>query len=69
MTKPANLRLEMPKTAEFIDQCRAAFGTDEINGVIRAGMQGLDTFYAAENGHQIGTRSKYAPDEASHDPV
>jgi len=51
-----SLRDEMPVTAEFIDDFRAAFGVDEINEQIRRGMRGETTFYAQENGHEIGRR-------------
>lgn len=46
----------MPITASFIDEWRAAFGTEEINAQIRLGIQGAETFYAVENGIEIGTR-------------
>lgn len=55
MSKPANLREAMPLVTEFIDACRDAFGKDEINQTIRAGMAGMPVFYASENGHTIGT--------------
>ena len=53
MTKP--LRLQMPETAAFIDDLRAAFGADCINATIKAGMNGQPVFHARENGHEIGT--------------
>ena len=40
--------------AAWIDQARADFGTDMINAAIRAGMDGQDTFFASENGQQVG---------------
>lgn len=54
MAKP--LRDTMPETAAFIDAMREAFGADEINASIRAGMEGQPTFWASENGVEIGTR-------------
>ena len=63
MTKPANLRLEMPKTAEIIDELRKVFGVEAINAQIKAGMNGIDVFYASENGHEVGTRSRYSQDQ------
>jgi len=45
----------MPVTASFIDQMREAFGRVEIDAQIRRGMQGSDTFYAKENGVEVGT--------------
>lgn len=45
----------MPGTAAFIDAMREAFGADMINDQIRKGMKGEPTFYASENGHELGT--------------
>lgn len=45
----------MPTVAAWVDQLRAAFGTEEINAAIRAGQQGKGRFYAVEAGHAIGT--------------
>ena len=53
MAKP--LREIMPETTAFIDACRDAFGKDMIDAVIKAGMEGQPTFYAAENGQRVGT--------------
>lgn len=50
-----NLRDEMPLTAAFIDAMRETFGVDEINDQIRKGMHGRPTFWASENGHEVGT--------------
>ena len=50
-----SLRAEMPIVAEFIDECRKAFGTEMVNGQIRLGMQGAETFHASENAHTVGT--------------
>lgn len=50
-----NMRTEMPGTAAFIDAMRDAFGADMINDQIRKGMRGEPTFYAKENGHELGT--------------
>lgn len=50
-----NIRAEMPHTAAFIDALRDAFGADMINEQIRKGMRGEPTFYARENGHELGT--------------
>ena len=49
------LRVAMPKVAAFIDDMRAAFGAEGINASIKGGMAGVPTFYARENGHEIGT--------------
>ena len=62
MTKP--LRQSMPDTAAFIDAFRDAFGPDMINAAIKAGLDGQPTFYAKENGHEIGTRAPYSPEQA-----
>lgn len=51
-----SLREEMPETAAWIDELRAAFGVDAINGSIRKGMAGLPGhFHAEESAHQAGT--------------
>lgn len=63
MTKP--LRLAMPTVARWIDDLRSAWGAEQIDQAIRAGMNGQPTFYAAENGQQIGSR----PSPASEDII
>lgn len=50
-----SLRNEMPAVTTFIDQMRDAFGKDHIDQQIRRGIKGEQTFYAAENGKEIGT--------------
>lgn len=50
-----SLRSEMPVVAALIDKFRAAFGNAHIDGVIKAGMKGQPVFFAAENGHTVGT--------------
>ena len=50
-----SLRESMPQTAKLIDEFRAVFGTKQIDGMIRRGINGEPVFYAAENGHTIGT--------------
>lgn len=56
MTKPTNLRETMPLVTGFIDEMRAAFGSVEVNANIRAGLEGQPTFWATENGVEIGTK-------------
>ena len=51
-----NLREQMPQTTAFIDALRAAFGADVINPSIKSGMNGQPTFYASENGIEVGTK-------------
>ena len=46
----------MPQTAAFIDVLRAAFGKDAVDPQIRDGLKGEPTFWAKENGREIGTR-------------
>lgn len=58
MTKPGAMRDQMPIVAEFIDQCRAAFGLDSVNSSIRAAMAGQPSFYAEEGGRSIGTKDR-----------
>jgi len=62
MTKP--LRQSMPATAAFIDSMREAFGAEMINAAIKAGIDGQPTFYASENGQEIGTRAPYSAERA-----
>lgn len=49
------MRDRMPQVTEWIDDLRAAFGRDQIDGVIREGMRGRKCFWASENGNEIGT--------------
>ena len=60
MSKP--LRKTMPTVACWIDELRETFGAESINASIRAGIDGQPTFYARENGQEIGTR--FVPDPA-----
>ncbi|WP_034639943.1 hypothetical protein [Chitinilyticum aquatile] len=55
VAKPGNLREAMPETTAFIDSLRAVFGADLINRQIKGGMNGQPTFYARENGIEVGT--------------
>lgn len=55
MTKP--LRQAMPETAAFIDAMREAFGPENINPSIKAGIDGQPTFWARENGQEVGTKA------------
>ena len=52
----------------WVDEMRAAFGKDEIDGQMRAGMKGAPVFYASENGHQVGTPC-YRGKRVGFDPV
>ena len=55
MSKPANMRSQMPKVAAWIDELRAAFGADDINAGLRFKMPGQPVFHASEAGHSVGT--------------
>lgn len=56
MNAPAKpLRETMPTVAAIIDDLRAAFGAEDIHQSIRNGLAGVPTFYARENGHEVGT--------------
>jgi hypothetical protein len=50
-----SMRDRMPATAAFIDDLRAAFGTEQINGAISSGIKGRPHFWASENGNELGT--------------
>ena len=56
MKSKTSLRDDMPLTAGFIDQMRDAFGVDMINSAIKGGLAGDGSFYAKENGIEIGSR-------------
>lgn len=45
----------MPTVRAWIDDLRAAFGSDLIDGQIRAGMRGEPVFCAQEAGRTVGT--------------
>lgn len=62
MTKP--LRAAMPTVAAFIDEMRAAFGADAINAAIKSGIDGQPTFWAKENGLEVGTKAIYDPEKS-----
>jgi hypothetical protein len=47
---------QMPICAAFVAECRELFGAESINPEIRKGMHGEPTFYASENGHELGTK-------------
>lgn len=46
----------MPSIAHWVDDMREAFGKEMIDAQIRKGMKGQATFYASENGHEIGSK-------------
>lgn len=52
-----HLRDTMPTVAGWIDELRDAFGADQIDPAIRAGMAGQPTFWASEAGREVGTRN------------
>lgn len=52
------MREQMPVTAGWIDKLRKAFGTAHIDGQIRKGMRGEATFWASENGYEVGTKGR-----------
>lgn len=52
------LRDRMPTVARWIDELREAFGKEQIDAQIRAGMDGKRTFWARENGIEIGTKGR-----------
>ena len=54
----------MPSTTEFIDSLRDAFGAEAVNPSIKAGIAGEGTFYACENGQEIGSRPRQVPGSA-----
>lgn len=59
-----SLRAEMPTVSAWIDDLRGAFGAECINPGIRAGVDGQPTFWARENGREVGTKAAPAGDRA-----
>lgn len=56
-------RASMPTVAAWIDELRSAFGTDAIDGQIRAATRhGLPTFHAEEGGRRVGVPMPQAPE-------
>ena len=45
----------MPLVTAFIDEMREAFGKGAIDAQIRLGMDGHGTFWARENGIEVGS--------------
>lgn len=58
------LRAAMPTVTGWIDSLREAFGDDQINPQIKAGIDGQTTFWARENGCEVGTPAAPAGDRA-----
>lgn len=51
-----SMREAMPTVAAFIDGLRDAFGADQVDPSIRAGLRGEpNKFWAREGGHELGT--------------
>ena len=51
------MREVMPTVTAFIDDLREAFGADQVDPSIRAGMRGEpNRFFAREGGHELGTQ-------------
>lgn len=53
-----SMRDAMPTVAAWIDDLRDAFGAELIDGQIRKAIRdGLPTFHAVENGHEVGVQA------------
>lgn len=51
------MREAMPTVAAWIDNLREAFGADQVDPSIKAGMRGVpNKFHAVERGREIGTK-------------
>lgn len=48
----------MPVVSGFIDAMREAFGREVIDAAIRSGIAGRGTFWASENGIEVGSRPR-----------
>jgi hypothetical protein len=51
-----SMREQMPVVTALIDDLRATFGKEMIDGQIRKGINGQPTFWATENGFTVGTK-------------
>ena len=49
------MRQAKPTVAAFIDALRAVYGAETIDASIRAGIDGMQTFHASENGRTVGS--------------
>jgi hypothetical protein len=54
--KQREMKEKMPQVAALIEDLVNAFGKESIHGQIRKGLAGEPTFWASENGHEIGTK-------------
>jgi hypothetical protein len=63
-------RHRTPEIAKFVAELRAAFG-ETVDDAVSRGKAGEATFFAAENGRSVGTRSndqynKWTADDSVH---
>ena len=49
------MRQAMPTVAAFVDALRAVYGAETIDASILAGIAGMQTFHASENGLTVGS--------------
>ncbi len=61
------LRERMPQVSAWVDDLRAAFGDELINGQIKAGIRGEAVFFATEGGVELGTRDDRPGVDVSYD--
>lgn len=47
-------RADLPKVFAWVKDLRDVFGP-EISTLVKGGLEGVPTFWARENGHEIGT--------------
>lgn len=67
--KQKEFKEKMPQVAAFVDELVDAFGKDVIHGQIRKGLAGEPTFWATENGHEIGTHVERGTTRITWDAV
>ena len=48
----------MPETTRMVAEMRATFGADMVNAAIRAAKDGQPTFWASENGIELGVKAE-----------
>lgn len=65
--KQREFKEKMPECAAFIESLVKEFGQELIHGQIRKGLAGQPTFWARENGHEIGARDTVATSAIYYD--
>ena len=67
--KQQEFKEKMPVCAQLVDDLAIVFGKELIHGQVRRGIAGEPTFWARENGHEIGTRDTSTTVRVFPDPL